>query len=132
MRFALPPHRPRPRLRAAPRKAGDCFAHGGQNRSSVPALGNLGIEGTTDLARENLIAAVAFDPPAVRAVASDVYTAVTSTRAFSIDHLVSAQPNRKGYLKTKRRGGLAVHDHLELSRKLHWKIARLLAAQDAI
>ena len=29
-------------------------------------------------------------------------------------------------------GGLAVHDHLELGRKLHREIARLLAAQDAI
>src|SRR5215470_14457679 len=29
-------------------------------------------------------------------------------------------------------GGLAVHGHLELGRKLHREIARLLAAQDAI
>ena len=37
-----------------------------------------------------------------------------------------------GYGKAKRLGGLAVQDHLELGRKLHREIARLLAAQDAI
>src|SRR5262249_26887042 len=31
-----------------------------------------------------------------------------------------------------RLGGLEVDDHLELGRKLHWEIARLLAAQNAI
>src|SRR5262249_25410783 len=31
-----------------------------------------------------------------------------------------------------RLGGLEVHDHLEFGRKLHRKIARLLAAQNAI
>jgi hypothetical protein len=35
---------------------------------SVPAFGNFGIEGATDLARENLIAAMALNPPTVRAV----------------------------------------------------------------
>jgi hypothetical protein len=35
------------------------------------------------------------------------------------NHLVGAQPNRKRYLKTERRSGLAVHDHLELGRELH-------------
>jgi hypothetical protein len=53
--FALPPHGRRPRLRAATHKARDCVARGDQNISSVLALGNLGIEGATDLARENLI-----------------------------------------------------------------------------
>src|SRR6516164_10574238 len=48
------------------------------------------------------------------------------------DDLVGAQPNRWGYGKAKRRGGLAVHDHLELGRKLHREIARLRAPQDAI
>src|SRR6516162_7421683 len=48
------------------------------------------------------------------------------------DHLISAQPNRWGYGKTERLGGLEVQDHLELCRKLHREIARLLAAQDAI
>ena len=43
-----------------------------------------------------------------------------------------AQQNRWGYRKTERLGGLAVHDHLKLGRELHRKIARLLAAQDAI
>jgi hypothetical protein len=33
---------------------------------------------------------------------------------------------------TIRRGGLEVHGHLEFCRELHRKIARLLAAQDAI
>ena len=37
-----------------------------------------------------------------------------------------------GYGKTKRIGGLEVQDHLELGRKLHREIARLLTAQDAI
>jgi hypothetical protein len=32
----------------------------------------------------------------------------------------------------ERRDGPAVHDHLELGRKLHREIARLLAAQNAI
>src|SRR5215471_1503492 len=48
------------------------------------------------------------------------------------DHLGGAQQNRWGYGKTERRSGLAVHDHLELGRKLHREIARLLAAQNAI
>src|SRR6516164_10395541 len=68
MLFALPPHRRGPRLRATTHKARDCFARGYQNISSALALGNLGIEGATDLARKNLIGAVAFNPPAVRAV----------------------------------------------------------------
>jgi hypothetical protein len=37
-----------------------------------------------------------------------------------------------GYGKAERRGGLAVHDHLEPGRELHREITRLLAAQDAI
>ena len=49
-----------------------------------------------------------------------------------VDHLVSAQQNRWGYGKAKRLGGLAVHDYLELGRKLYREIDRLLAAQDAI
>ena len=49
-----------------------------------------------------------------------------------LDHLVGAQHDRRGYGKTERVGGLAVHDHLKFRRKLHRKIARLLAAQNAI
>ena len=49
-----------------------------------------------------------------------------------LDHLISAQQNRRGYGKTERRRGPAVHDHLKFCRKLHREIARLLAAQDAI
>ena len=48
------------------------------------------------------------------------------------DHLVGAQQDRRRYRKTERRGGLAVHDHLEFGRQLHREIARLLAAQNAI
>src|SRR6516165_10121748 len=48
------------------------------------------------------------------------------------DDLGGAQQNRWGYGKTERPGGLAVHDHLELGRELHRKIARLFAAQNAI
>src|SRR6516162_7036477 len=53
-------------------------------------------------------------------------------RAALFDHLVRAQQNRWRDREAQRRGGLAVHDHLELGRKLHREIARLLAAQDAI
>src|SRR6516162_9468489 len=49
-----------------------------------------------------------------------------------LDHLVGAQQNRWRHGKAERVGGLAVHDHLELGRKLHREITRLLAAQDAI
>src|SRR5262249_17025044 len=55
-----------------------------------------------------------------------------SARAALLDHLISAQQNRQWHLKTERGGGLSVHDHLELGRKLHREIARLLAAQNAI
>jgi hypothetical protein len=48
------------------------------------------------------------------------------------DLLISAKQYRWRYGKAERRGGLAVHDHLEFCRKLHRKIARPLAAQDAI
>ena len=35
------------------------------------------------------------------------------------DLLVGAQQNRWGYRKVERRGGLAVHEHLELCRQLN-------------
>ena len=44
--------------------------------------------------------------------------------ADSFDHLISAQQYRWGYGKAERRGGLAVHDHLEFCRELHREIAR--------
>jgi hypothetical protein len=49
-----------------------------------------------------------------------------------LHHFVRAQQNRWGHGKAKRRGGLAVHNHLKLGRELHWEIAQLLAAQTAI
>src|SRR5262249_1493570 len=49
-----------------------------------------------------------------------------------LDLLVGAQHDGWGYRKAERRGGFAVHEHLEFCRKLHRKIARLFAAQDAI
>ena len=45
-----------------------------------------------------------------------------------LDHLIGANPNRWGYGKAERLGGLAVQDHLELGWELHREIARLLAA----
>src|SRR6516225_8912173 len=53
-----------------------------------------------------------------------------STRSF--DHLVGAQQDRLRHRKAERLGGLEVHCHLELGRKLHREIAGLLAAQNAI
>src|SRR6516162_6901551 len=50
----------------------------------------------------------------------------------SLDHLIGAQPNRWGYGKAERLGGLEVQDHLEFCRQLHREIARLRAAQNAI
>src|SRR6516225_7903678 len=52
--------------------------------------------------------------------------------ASSFDHLGGAQQNRSWYRKVKRLGGLEVHGHLEFCWKLHRKIARLRAAQNAI
>ena len=48
------------------------------------------------------------------------------------DDLGGAQQNRWGYGKAKRLGSAEVQDHLELGRKLHRKIARLRAVQNAI
>ena len=41
------------------------------------------------------------------------------TRACLFDDFIGAQQDRWGYGKTERVSGLAVHDHLELGRKLH-------------
>jgi hypothetical protein len=49
-----------------------------------------------------------------------------------IIRLVGGQQNRLRHRKTERLGGLEVHGHLELGRKLHREIARLRAAQNAI
>src|SRR6516225_9763552 len=59
-------------------------------------------------------------------------SAINRHNQQSFDQLGGAQHDRWGYGKAERRGGLAVHDHLELGRELHREVARLLAAQDAI
>src|SRR6516165_10305042 len=59
-------------------------------------------------------------------------SAINRHNQHLFDHLVGAQQDRWGYGKAERRGGLAVHDHLELGRQLHREMARLLAAQNAI
>jgi hypothetical protein len=38
---------------------------------------------------------------------------------WSLDQLVGTQPNRWGYGKTERLGGLEVHDHLKFCRQLN-------------
>src|SRR5262249_50406445 len=70
--------------------------------------------------------------PLIEAIGHAAIRVVCRHAPASINHLVRAQQNRWRYGKTRRRGGLAVYDHLELGRKLHREIARLLAAQDAI
>jgi hypothetical protein len=50
----------------------------------------------------------------------------------SFDHLVGDGENARRNGNAERLGGLKVYDHLELGRKLHREIGRLLAAQDAI
>src|SRR5215468_4423187 len=62
----------------------------------------------------------------------DEYRSGRSTARLLLDHLIRLQYYRWRYGKAERRGGPAVYDHLELGRKLHREIARLLAAQDAI
>jgi hypothetical protein len=49
-----------------------------------------------------------------------------------LDHLVGAQQNRLRHRQAKGLGGLEVDGYLKFCRKLHWEIAWLLAAQDAI
>jgi hypothetical protein len=51
-------------------------------------------------------------------------------RVVSFDHLGGAQENRWRHREAERRGGLSVHDHLELGRKLNGQFRRLLAAQN--
>ena len=48
-------------------------------------------------------------------------------RRSLFDHLVGAKQDRWAYRKAKRHGGLEVHGHLELGRKLPREIARLRA-----
>src|SRR5262252_9403158 len=118
MLFAFPPRHRRPRLCVSSHKARDCVAGGYQNISSALALGNLGIEGATDLPHENLIAAITLNPPAVctvvhGAVLGCVQGGYIGLRLFHSMTSSAQQHYRWGYGKTERHGGLAVHDHLE-------------------
>jgi hypothetical protein len=69
------------------------------------------------------------------AVYGTLYSITSSARSI-IDggtaRSMGVRQDRWGYGKAKRLGGPEVNDHLELGRELHRKIARLLAAQDAI
>ena len=52
----------------------------------------------------------------------------STAAACSVDHLIGAQQDRLRHSKAERLGSLEVHDHLELCRKLHRKIAWFRAA----
>jgi hypothetical protein len=52
-------------------------------------------------------------------------------RPTSLDHLVSAGYQRRRNSKTERFGGLEVDDKLVFGGQLNWKIARLLALENA-
>ena len=71
-----------------------------------------------------------FDVEGSRLVCSN--DATGAARAALFDLLISAKQYRWGYGKTERLGGLEVHGHLKFCRKLHRKITRLLAPQNAI
>jgi hypothetical protein len=49
-----------------------------------------------------------------------------------LDHLVRAGQQRVGHRQSERLGGLQVDDQLVLGRRLHRKVGRLLALQDAV
>jgi hypothetical protein len=48
------------------------------------------------------------------------------------DHLVGTGDQHRRHLKAERLGGFEVEHQLELDRHLNGKLARLLAAQDAV
>jgi len=50
----------------------------------------------------------------------------------SLDHLVGELLKMQWYVETKRFGGLEIDHQLELARRLHRKIGRLLAPKDTV
>ena len=48
------------------------------------------------------------------------------------DHLVGALLEMQRHVEAQRLGGLEIDDQLELCRRLHWKVGRLLALEDAV
>jgi hypothetical protein len=50
----------------------------------------------------------------------------------SFDHLVGAREHRHRYIEAKSLRGLEVDHHLVSSRRLNWKVRRLLAFEDTI
>src|SRR5262245_10046205 len=54
------------------------------------------------------------------------------TRAASFDHLVGARKHRRRYFKTKHFRRFEIDDQLELGRRLHRQVGRLLALENAV
>src|SRR5262245_25487903 len=59
-------------------------------------------------------------------------TCAPQQTASLFDHLVGAREQRMRHGEAERLGGLEVDGELVLGRRLHWKIGRLFAFQDAI
>ena len=68
----------------------------------------------------------------VEAIADSAVGAMRGHAPALFDDFVGADQNRVRHRKAESLSGLEVHGHLELGRKLHREIARLLAAQYAI